>query len=87
MTSQLDPKTGARKLSGAAYKGVMQAIKKYGDDFISMDIARAQAYVSTSLAGQVSDMAEGARLYADKVGTVQYIRVQKVLASTYCTDT
>jgi len=66
-----DVSTGARVLNDEAYAGVMGAIKKYADDFINMDIARAQAYVSTSLAGQVSDMSEGARLYADKVGTVQ----------------
>ena len=69
--SGVDVSTGARVLNDEAYAGVMGAIKKYSNDFINMDIARAQAYVSTSLAGQVSDMAEGARLYADKVGTVQ----------------
>ena len=66
-----DVDTGARVLSSEGYAGVMQAIKKYSDDFINMDIARAQAYVSTSMAGQVSDMAEGARLYAGKIGTVR----------------
>ena len=66
-----DVSTGARVLDDPGVAGVMKAIKKYSDDFINMDIARAQAYVSTSLAGQVSDMAEGARLYADKVSTVQ----------------
>ena len=60
--SQLDTQTGARKLSTAAYKGVMNAIKRYSDDFISMDITRAQGVVGTSVAGQISDMAEGARL-------------------------
>jgi len=69
--SGADVSTGARVLNDEAYAGVMQAIKKYSNDFINMDIARAQAYVGTSLAGQVSDMAEGGRLYADKVGTVQ----------------
>jgi len=60
--SQLDPQTGGRKLSTAGYKGVMSAIKKYSDDFISMDITRAQGVIGTSVAGQVSDIAEGARL-------------------------
>jgi len=66
-----DVSTGAKVLNDEGYAGVMQAIKKYSDDFINMDIARAQAYVSTSMAGQVSDMSEGARLYASKVSTVQ----------------
>jgi len=60
--SQLDPKTGGRKLSTAGYKGVMNAIKRYSDDFISMDISRAQGVVGTSVAGQISDIAEGGRL-------------------------
>ena len=60
--SQLDPQTGGRKLSTAGYKGVMNAIKRYSNDFISMDITRAQGVVGTSVAGQVSDIAEGARL-------------------------
>ena len=40
----------------------MNAIKRYSNDFISMDITRAQGVVGTSVAGQVSDIAEGARL-------------------------
>ena len=32
------------------------------DDFINMDYIRAQAYVGTSFAGQISDMAQGMRL-------------------------
>ncbi len=63
--SQVDPTTGARKLSRQAYKGVMQAIKKYGDDFINLDTTRAQGLAATSTAGQISDMAEGARLMDD----------------------
>ena len=60
--SRLDPQTGSRKLSNQAYKGVMQAIKKYSDDFINLDSIRAQGLTGTSVAGQISDMAEGARL-------------------------
>jgi hypothetical protein len=60
--SKLDPQTGSRKLSNQAFKGVMEAIKKYSDEFINMDSVRAQGLTGTSVAGQVSDMAEGARL-------------------------
>ena len=54
--------TKTPELTSEAYAGVMGAIKSYMDDFINMDLAKAQAYVGTSLAGQVSDMAQGMRL-------------------------
>ena len=57
-----DVDTGATVLSSEGYAGVFSAIKKYFDDYINLDMARAQAYVATSLSGQVSDIAEGARL-------------------------
>ena len=63
--SKLDPQTGARVLSREAYKGVMEAIQKYTKDFINIDLARAQGLTGTSIAGQISDMAEGARLMDD----------------------
>ena len=56
---------GVDVLSGAAYRGVMKTIKRYMDDFANMDLMKAQAYVDTSFAGQVSDMAEGMRLMED----------------------
>jgi len=39
-----------------------KALKKYTDDFVNMDAVKAQAYFVSSLAGQVSDIAEGARM-------------------------
>ena len=39
-----------------------KALKKYTDDFVNMDAIKAQAYFVSSIAGQVSDIAEGARL-------------------------
>jgi hypothetical protein len=53
---------GVSVLSGTGYRGVMKTIKQYMDDFANMDLMKAQAYVDTSFAGQVSDMAEGMRL-------------------------
>ena len=58
----VDVDTGVKVLSSEAYAGVMGAIKKYMDDYMNMDYMRAQAYVGTSMAGQVSDMAQGMRL-------------------------
>ena len=57
-----DVDTGATVLSSEGYAGVFSAIKKYFDDYMNLDTGRAQAYVATSLSGQVSDIAEGARL-------------------------
>lgn len=54
--------TKTPELTSEAYAGVMGAIKSYMDDFVNMDVTRAQAYVATSLGGQVSDMAQGMRL-------------------------
>jgi hypothetical protein len=58
----LDVDTGAPVLKSEAYAGVMGAIKKYMDDYMNMDYMRAQAYVGTSMGGQISDMAQGMRL-------------------------
>ena len=58
----VDVDTGAPVLKSEAYAGAMGAIKRYMDDYINMDYMRAQAYVGTSFAGQISDMAQGMRL-------------------------
>ena len=54
--------TRTPELTSEAYAGVMGAIKLYMDDFVNMDIMKAQAYVGTSLGGQISDMSQGVRL-------------------------
>lgn len=64
-TLKTDRLEGVDVLSGAAYRGVMKTIKRYMDDFANMDLMKAQAYVDSSFAGQVSDMAEGMRLMED----------------------
>ena len=48
-----------------SYGDVFNQIVKMGKEFNSMTIAKAQAYVGTSLAGQLSDAAEMARLNRD----------------------
>lgn len=58
----VDPDTGALVLKSDAYAGVFKAIKGYMEEFMDLDYVKAQAYVGTSFAGQVSDMAQGMRL-------------------------
>ena len=70
-----DVDTGATVLSSEGYAGVFNAIKKYFDDYMNLDMGRAQAYVATSLSGQISDVAEGARLMSD-TAALQYAEGQ-----------
>ena len=51
----VDVDTGAKVLKTEGYVGVTKAITKYFDDYMNMDLARAQGYVSESLADQVLD--------------------------------
>ena len=59
--SKIDLQSGQRVLSREAYKGVMNAINRYSQDFINLDLVRAQGLTGTSVAGQVSDLATGMR--------------------------
>jgi hypothetical protein len=54
-----------RGLSDVGMSAAQQALKKYTDDFINMDAVKAQAYFVTSIAGQVSDIAENARMVGE----------------------
>ena len=74
--SGIDVDTGAKVLTSEGYAGVMDAIKKYADDFINMDIVRAQGYIATSLAGQVSDLSQGSRLFTENPGAVKRAQEQ-----------
>jgi len=58
----IDVDTGAPVLKSEAYAAVFKTINRLMDDYANMDVMRAQAYVGTSFAGQVSDMAQGVRL-------------------------
>jgi len=60
--SGIDVGTKAKVLDEKGYAGVFKAIKKYLDIHSSLSLARARGIVSTSLSGQVADLAEGARL-------------------------
>lgn len=72
--SGIDPDTGLPVLKSEAYAGVFKSIKGYLDEFMNMDYVRAQAYTTTSFAGQVSDMAQGMRLME---GTAAVERAQE----------
>jgi len=60
--TDVDKETGASVLTSEGYAGVFKAINKYLKEYASMDQTKAYAYASASLGGQVSDLAEGARL-------------------------
>jgi hypothetical protein len=82
---------GMKNLTDTGYNAAMKAIKGYMDEYINMDTLKAQAYLTTSLAGQVSDIAEGAR-YMDGTAAIEraqeqildrieYLMVEKGIAS------
>ena len=64
---------GVRNLDDVGYAGTFRAIKGLMDDYYNMDSLKASAYLQTSMAGQVADMAEGARLME---GTPAVMRAQ-----------
>ena len=68
--------SGVKNLDVIGYSATMKAIKGYMDEYFNLDALKAQAYVTTSLAGQVSDMAEGMR-YMD--GTAAVERAQELI--------
>ena len=78
-------------LGNVAYNGVMKAMKFNLEEFADMNVNKATAYFSTANAGQISDMAEGARLMdgTEAVSKAQemildrleYLMVEKGLAS------
>ena len=82
-----------KKLTQTGYNAVMKTIKTYLDEYVNMDHRKAAAYFVTSEAGQISDIAEGAR-YAGGDETVaraqemildrlEYLMVEKGVAAHY----
>ena len=75
--NDLGVKGRSEKLLGkAGYNAAMKAIKGYMDQYINMDMQKASAYVTTSMAGQMSDIAEGARIME---GTEAVARAQEMI--------
>ena len=52
-------------INDQAYAGAMKSIKELKDYYLNIDTARASAYLQTSLAGEVSDIADGVRVMGD----------------------
>ena len=75
---------GLQVLDKAGYQGVFKAIKLYKDDFFNLDTLKAQAYLTHSLGGQVSDMAEGMRLM-DGTDAIERVQEQIIDRITYLT--
>lgn len=82
---------GMKNLNDVGYNAAMKAIKGYMDEYLNMDILKAQAYLTTSMAGQISDLAEGAR-YMEGTAAIEraqeqildrmeYLMVEKGIAS------
>lgn len=53
---------GLEELTDEGYRGIFRMIDDQAEQFTGMDIAKAQAYSATSIAGQISDLAQGIRL-------------------------
>ena len=83
--------SGLPRLSSIGYDGAVKTIKRYLNAYFDMDVAKAQAYIATSTAGDVSDIAEGMRISkgTDSVkfarnmikDRLRYLMVEKALAS------
>jgi hypothetical protein len=56
-----------KQLTNTGYNAAFKAIKHYLKEYATVDQAKAYAYASTSLGGQISDMAEAARLVSGSV--------------------
>ena len=73
------------------YGAALKAVSGYLDQYMDMDALKAQAFLNTSMAGQVSDIAEGARIMDGTAAIeraqeqildrVEYLMVEKGLAN------
>ena len=78
-------------IGNVAYNAVMKSMKFYLEEFADMNVNKAAAYFSTANAGQISDIAEGARLMEGTeavpkaqemiLDRLEYLMVEKGLAS------
>ena len=67
MRRMLDPqivktKDGVETLTQEGYADALSGINTLVKEYTGMDVAKAQAYVATSMAGQIADLSEGIRL-------------------------
>ena len=93
MINDLGKEAGVSKevLGKTGYNAAMKAIKGYMTEFIDLDVQKASAYLATSMAGEMSDIAEGARYIEDTeaiaraqdmiLDRMEYLMVEKGLAA------
>jgi hypothetical protein len=62
---------GLEELTDEGYRGIFRMIDEQAEAFTGMDIAKAQAYSATSIAGQIADLSEGIRLNRGSVAVDQ----------------
>lgn len=53
---------GAEVLSATGYTDALSSINTMVKNYSGMDVAKAQAYTATSIAGQIADLSEGVRI-------------------------
>ena len=53
---------GVETLTEEGYSSALRSISNMVSEYSGMDVARAQAYTATSMAGQIADLSEGARI-------------------------
>ena len=52
---------GVEAINDVGYDAAFKSINHYLDEYLNMDVLKAQGYLNTSLAGQVSGLSQGAR--------------------------
>tara|TARA_S200002703_G_scaffold18496_2_gene15084 strand:+ start:3449 stop:7315 length:3867 start_codon:yes stop_codon:yes gene_type:complete len=82
-----------KRLNQSGYNAVMKTIRTYLDEYVNMNAIKASAYFVTSEAGQISDIAEGARHFDSPdivrkaqgmiLDRLEYLMVEKGLAANY----
>ena len=58
----VDRRAGVEGLSEVGMEAARKMIKQYTTDLMNLDDVKAETYLATSLAGQVSDIAQGVRM-------------------------
>ena len=81
MRRMLDPqivktKDGVETLTQEGYADALSGINTLVKEYTGMDVAKAQAYAATSMAGQIADLSEGIRLNR---GSISVENAQEVL--------
>tara|TARA_R100000005_G_scaffold70360_1_gene37998 strand:+ start:2668 stop:6672 length:4005 start_codon:yes stop_codon:yes gene_type:complete len=76
MRRMLDPEItknefGVEVLSQQGYADALSSVNTLVKEFKGIDIARAQAYTATSMAGQIADLSEGMRLNRGSISIEQ----------------